>query len=303
MAGPIFAGVDGGGTRTTLVLGGPDGREILRRVGGAGLVDPRDPIASALLVAGLVRAAMAEAGLGVPPVSLCAGLAGVGNETERAAVESALAAEGVAGRVRIVTDGEIALEGTLGGGPGVLMIAGTGSVAYGRAEDGRVARCGGWGMFVGDEGSGYALGRAGIVAALRAADGRGPATRLLEELMERMGVDSPNGIPPWVGRAEKSVIAALSRPVVEAAEAGDAVALEILRREAGELALHPRALADVLDPWSGPIAVVLYGGTSSSALYTGMVEEALAGGPREFRVQPPVADAVAGALSMAMRAA
>ena len=176
-------------------------------------------------------------------------------------------------------------------------------MAYGRAEDGRVARCGGWGMFVGDEGSGYALGRAGIVAALRAADGRGPATRLLEELMERMGVDSPNGIPPWVGRSEKSVIAALSRPVVEAAEAGDAVALEILRREAGELALHPRALAGVLDPWSEPISVVLYGGTSASPLYTGMVEEALAGGPREFRVRPPVSDAVAGALSMAMRVA
>lgn len=302
MAGPFFAGVDGGGTRTTLVLAGPDGREIMRRVGGAGLVDPRDPTASAMLVADLVRAAVAEAGLDAP-AALCAGLAGVGNETERAAVERALAAERVAGRVRIVTDGEIALEGTLGGGAGVLMIAGTGSVAYGRAEDGRVARCGGWGMFVGDEGSGYALGRAGIVAALRAADGRGPATRLLDELMARMGVDTPNGIPPWVGRSEKSVIAALSRPVVEAAEAGDAVALEILRREAGELALHPRALADALDPWSGPIPVVLYGGTSSSALYTGMVEEALSGGPREFRVRPPAADAVAGALSMAMRAA
>jgi glucosamine kinase len=302
MAGPTFAGVDGGGTRTTLVLAGADGREILRRVGGAGLVDPRDPTASALLVAGLVRAAMAEAGLGVPPVSLCAGLAGVGNETERLAVERALAAEGVAGRVRIVTDGEIALEGALGGGAGVLVIAGTGSVAYGRAEDGRVARCGGWGMFVGDEGSGYALGRAGIVAALRAADGRGPATRLLKELMERMGVDTPNGIPPWVGRSEKSVIAALSRPVVEAAEAGDEVALAILRREAGELALHPRALAGVLDPWSEPVTVVLYGGTASSPLYTGMVEEALAAAPREFRVRPPVSDAVAGALSMAMRA-
>ncbi len=302
MAGPIFAGVDGGGTRTTLVLAGPDGREILRHVGGAGLVDPRAPTASAVLVADLVRAAMSQAGLTEPPASLCAGLAGVGNETERDAVERALAAEGVAGRVRIVTDGEIALEGSLGGGAGVLVIAGTGSVAYGRAEDGRVARCGGWGMFVGDEGSGYALGRAGIVAALRAADGRGPPTRLLAELMERMGVETPNGIPPWVGRSEKSVIAALSRPVVEAAEAGDAVALEILRREAGELALHPRALAGVLDPWSGPISVVLYGGTSASALYTGMVEEALAAGPREFRVRLPVADAVAGALSMAMRA-
>ncbi|HEY0151303.1 MAG TPA: BadF/BadG/BcrA/BcrD ATPase family protein, partial [Longimicrobium sp.] len=223
-----FAGVDGGGTRTTLVLADRSGREILRRVGGAGLVDPRDPLASAALVADLVRGAMAEAGLTDPPAALCAGLAGVGNETERLAVENALAAEGVAGRVRIVTDGEIALEGALGGGAGVLIIAGTGSVAFGRGEDGRVERCGGWGMFVGDEGSGYSIGRAGVVAALRAADGRGPRTPLLDTLMSVMGVDSIHGIPPWVGRAEKSGIAALARRVVEAADAGDEVALDVL---------------------------------------------------------------------------
>ncbi len=297
MADVTFAGVDGGGTRTTLVLAAADGREILRRVGGAGLVDPRNPAASAVLVADMVRGALREAGLGGPPASLCAGLAGVGNETERAAVERALAAEGVAGRVRIVTDGEIALEGALGGGAGVLLVAGTGSVAYGRAVDGRVARCGGWGMFVGDEGSGYALGRDGVSAALRAADGRGPPTRLLEVLMSEMGVDTPNGIPPWVGRAEKSGVAALARLVVEAADAGDTVALELLRREAGELALHPRALAATLGPWQGAVDVVFHGGTLSSPLYAGMVREALGEG---FHVREPVGEAVDGALRMAM---
>ena len=297
-----FAGVDGGGTRTTLVLADRSGREILRKVGGAGLVDPRDPTASAMLVADLVRAAVTEAGLAAPPAALCAGLAGVGNETERAAVENALAAERVAGRVRIVTDGEIALEGALGGGAGVLLIAGTGSVAYGRSEAGKVARCGGWGMFVGDEGSGYSIGRAGIVAALRAADGRGPDTRLLPELMAKMGVDTPNGIPPWVGRVPKGEIAALSRLVVEAADAGDPVALDLLRREAGELALHPRALAGVLGPWTEPVTVVFHGGTLSSPLYAGMLSDALAGGLQEFRVRPPVADAVAGALALARTA-
>ena len=295
-----YAGVDGGGTRTTLVLAERSGREILRRVGGAGLVDPRNPVASAVLVAELVRGAMAEAGLAQPPAALCAGLAGVGNETERLAVENALAAEGVAGRVRIVTDGEIALEGALGGGAGVLIIAGTGSVAFGRAEDGRVERCGGWGMFVGDEGSGYSIGRSGIIAALRAADGRGPVTTLLAELMAEMGADTPNGIPPWVGRAAKGDIAALSRHVTAAAAAGDAVALDVLRREAAELALHPRALAGVLGPWTAPVSVVFHGGVLSSPLYARLLAEALAGGAHEFRVRPPVADAVAGALSLAI---
>ncbi len=247
-----------------------------------------------------MRGAMAEAGLAQPPAALCAGLAGVGNETERLAVEHALAAEGVAGRVRIVTDGEIALEGALGGGAGVLIIAGTGSVAFGRGEDGRLGRCGGWGMFVGDEGSGYSIGRSGIIAALRAADGRGPATALLAELMAEMGVHSASGIPPWVGRAAKGDIAALSRHVTAAAGAGDAVSLDVLRREAGELALHPRALAAVLGPWTAPVSVVFHGGVLSSPLYTRLVTEALAGGAHELRVRPPVADAVTGALALAI---
>lgn len=295
----LYAGVDGGGTRTTLVLATADGREVARRAGPAGLVDPRNPTASADVVAELVRAGLAQAGGGARVAALCAGLAGVGNETERLTVEEALAASGVAGRVRIVTDGQIALEGALGGGAGVLMIAGTGSVAYGRGEDGRVARCGGWGMMVGDEGSGYSLGRSALSAALRAADGRDPGTRLLPDLLGALGLHDVREVPPWVGRADKSEVAALSRVVTAAAAAGDAVANAILRREAGEVALHARSLAVQLDPWSAPIAIVFYGGVMSSPLYTELVEEALGGGPHEFRVQPPVSEAVIGAVSFA----
>ena len=154
------------------------GTELARVSGAAGLVDPRHPEHSAEVIAQLVRMASAQAGLSAPPAALCAGLAGVGNEAERVAVEQALA--GTARVVRVVSsDGEIALHGAFGGGPGVLLIAGTGSVAYGRGPDGRMDRCGGWGMFVGDEGSGYALGRAALAAALRSVDGREAETRLL----------------------------------------------------------------------------------------------------------------------------
>ncbi|HEY0150453.1 MAG TPA: hypothetical protein VGB92_00555, partial [Longimicrobium sp.] len=85
-----------------------------------------------------------------------------------------------------------------------------------------------------------------------------------------------------------------------AAEAGDAVALDVLRREAGELAQHPRALAAVLGPWTAPVSVVFHGGVLSSPLYARLVTEALAGGPHELRVREPVADAVSGALALAM---
>jgi glucosamine kinase len=299
----LYAGIDGGGTKTTLVLADAGGREVARRTGPAGLVDPRHPAATADMLAALVRDALSDAGGGARPAALCAGLAGVGNEDERAEVEAALAASGVADRVRVTTDGDVALEGALGGGAGILLIAGTGSVAYGRGENGRVERCGGWGMFVGDEGSGYALGRAGLAAALRAADGRGAETTLLPMLLEALGVPGPSGIPPWAGRAEKADVAALSRHVVSAAEAGDGVAAEIVAHEASQVAHHAVALARRLGPWTGPVPVVYHGGVLSTPFYADAVTAALSEQDEAFAVREPATDAVHGALSYARRLA
>ncbi|HEX6751252.1 MAG TPA: BadF/BadG/BcrA/BcrD ATPase family protein [Longimicrobium sp.] len=297
----VFAGIDGGGTKTTLALADDDGRELGRRMGPAGLVDPRRPVATAEMLATLVRDALAAAGIAEKPVALCAGLAGVGNEDERRAVEAALAAAEVAERVCIVTDGEIALEGAIGGEAGILIIAGTGSVAYARGEDGRVERCGGWGMVVGDEGSAWSLGRNGLAAALRAADGRGPQTRLLPKFLELLDVDSPRGIPPWAGRAEKAAVGALAVHVVEAAEQGDAVALQVVEREARELACHAVALARRMEPWSGAVPVVFHGGVLGIDFYADVVRASLEEYEYAFEVRPGVADAVAGALLYARR--
>ncbi|HEX2095187.1 MAG TPA: BadF/BadG/BcrA/BcrD ATPase family protein, partial [Longimicrobiaceae bacterium] len=172
-------------------------------------------------------------------------------------------------------------------------------VAYGRGESGQVERCGGWGMMVGDEGSGYALGRGGLAAALRAADGRGPETRLLPLFLELLEIDTPRAIPPWVGRSAKAEVAALARHVVRAAEAGDAVARSVLETEARELALHAVALRHRLAPWSGEVTVVFYGGVLRTAIYAGMVTRALETGEGGFLVRTPVADAVTGALRYA----
>ncbi|MEW5930400.1 MAG: BadF/BadG/BcrA/BcrD ATPase family protein [Gemmatimonadota bacterium] len=298
----ILAGVDGGGTKTLVALADENGNELIRRSGPAGLVDPRHPTAAAEVVAGVVRAAVRDAGLSGAPVVLCAGLAGVGNRAEREAVREVLLAAGVAGRVQVVTDGETALEGVLGGEPGILLIAGTGSVAYGRGPDGRVERCGGWGMVVGDEGSGFAIGRGGLVAALRAVDGRGGQTSLLPLFLGLLGVEDVRGIPPWAGRAAKAEIAALAEHVVRAADEGDAVARGIVEAEARAIAEHAVALRCHLDPWPGPVPVVFHGGVLNSALYAGMVKRALADADPVLRVVPPVADAVAGALRLARAA-
>jgi glucosamine kinase len=294
-----FAGVDGGGTRSTLVLADAAGAELARVAGPAGLVDPRHPERSAEVIADLVRLAVSQSGVAGKPAALCAGLAGVGNEAERVAVERALAATGVAGAVRIVSDGEIALHGAFGGGAGVLLIAGTGSVAYGLGPDGQRGRCGGWGMMVGDEGSGYAIGRSGLAAALRAVDGREGETRLLPLLLQVLKLDGPTGIPPWAGRASKSDIAALARHVLDAASGGDALALGVVEHHARELARHVIALAHRLGPWPGDVPVVFHGGVLRSGLYAALVERNLAQNAHRYSIQPPRADAVHGALSYA----
>ncbi|HEX8391326.1 MAG TPA: BadF/BadG/BcrA/BcrD ATPase family protein [Longimicrobium sp.] len=299
MNGPILVGVDGGGTRSTLVVADAQGRELARAAGEAGLVDPRDPERSARIIAGLARTALEQAGLREVPDAICAGLAGVGNEAERVAVHDALQASGVARRVRVASDGEIALEGAFAGGPGILLIAGTGSVAYGRAPDGRMERCGGWGMIVGDEGSGFALGRDGMKAALCSVDGREPRTVLLDAILTALDVDNPREVPPWAGRVPKSEIAALARVVLDAAEQGDAVARRVVESAAGELARHVTALAERLTPWSGEVPVVLHGGVLRSPLYASLVTRELSGDARAFRVQPPRMDAVHGALRYA----
>jgi glucosamine kinase len=292
-------GIDGGGTRTTLALADATGREILRRTGPAGLVDPRRPAATAEMLADLVKEACGAAGVHGPVDALCAGLAGVGNRDEREVVEAVLGRSGIARRVAVLGDGETALIGALGGGPGVLVIAGTGSVAHGRSEDGRVERCGGWGMVVGDEGSGFALGRAALAAALQAVDGRGSDSTLLPALLDALGLAAAEAIPPWAGRAEKSEIASLAVHALRQADAGDAAALAVVTGAADALALHVRALTERLGPWSDTIDVVLHGGLASDPSFRTHLLSALDRLGLPVNVREPHADAVAGAVRYA----
>lgn len=298
---PYLIGIDGGGTRTTLALADEHGAEVARHAGPAGLVDPRRPEHAAERLVQLVRELFAHAGVPGPAAALCAGLAGAGNAEEREVVHSVLASAGVTERVWICSDGETALHGALAGEPGILLVAGTGSIAYALGEDGRVERCGGWGMVVGDEGSGYALGRAALTAALRAVDGRGPETALRAAVLRTLGVDEPDAVPPWAGRAEKAEIAGLSRLVLQLAAADDPVAGKIVRAAAEGLAEHASALLRRLEPWSGAVPVVLHGGVAGDPVYRRFAGQALAAADQRLRLREAAADAVAGAVQMARR--
>lgn len=253
-------GVDGGGTRTLAVVLGEDGTEIGRAEGGPAIASARDPLAPARAVAGVARAAATASGIEVPVAALWAALSGAGREAARSSVELELGRLGVADTVRVGTDVEAAFHDAFGTGSGILLIAGTGSIAWGRSESGREGRVGGWGHLIGDEGSGYAIGLDALRRVARNADGRAPQTRLQKAVLEHLRLSRPEDLVQWAAEASKGQVASLSKVVTAAAEDGDSVAGEILTHAVAELEGHVLTLLENLGPWRMPPRLALGGG-------------------------------------------
>lgn len=274
----LYVGVDGGGSKTRVVAADAHGHALLDiELGGCDL--PARGEAEVRRVLGEVRAAVAalvtrggrRAGAAagrdatVPgdwepaqgrgaadrpgrgaAVHLALGLPAYGETTRWDEALDRLAADAFDGwRYRVYNDVRLALEGALPRGAGVLVLCGTGSMAWGKAETGAEERCGGWGPLFGDEGSGFDLGMHALRAACRVTDGRGPATRLHADVPRALGVRDMHDVlallsdTPAVPRAR---VAQLGRVVTDAAEAGDAVAEALLGDAVRELADHVDAL-------------------------------------------------------------
>ncbi len=234
----VVVGVDGGGTGSRAVVLDPGGEELARAVGRAALVTPGKEVVALEALRELVDAALEAAGRPGPAEVLVAGLAGVGREANRRAFQSRLEVTGLARRVRILTDMEVAFHDAFGDGPGILLVGGTGSVAFARTPEGRVLRAGGWGAVVGDEGSGYWLGLQGLRAAFRSVDGRFAPTPLLEAALAHFGAPDPGALMDRLWAAPKAEVAGLAPHVLAAADAGDPTASRIAERGAEELARH-----------------------------------------------------------------
>ena len=254
------AGVDGGGTRTRALLLAPDGAVVGRAEGPAALVRPDRPAPAARVVADTVRRAAAKAGISLPLPALWAGLAGAGRAAVRRDVEAVLRDERVARAVRVGTDVEAAFHDAFGAGPGVMVVAGTGSVVLGAAEDGRRAQVGGWGGVMGDEGSGHHIGVAALRTVARAADGRTPPTALTHAILDPLGLDRPRELPGWAEAATKADIAALAPLVIRAARSGDAAADAVVQRALDALRDQLSTAIGELFPPASPPTVALAGG-------------------------------------------
>jgi N-acetylglucosamine kinase-like BadF-type ATPase len=206
---------------------------------------------SAITLGDLAAAALARIGGDSQADVLCCALAGARGPAERAALADALAARGVARHIHIVTDAEAAMWDAFRGGPGILVIAGTGSVVWGTGVDGRTLRVGGWGHLLGDEGSGYAIGLGALRELARTADGWSEGASLADRLLPAMGIDGFGKLVHWTTAAKKREIAALA-PLVLAAD--DEAARRVVRQAAAELAQQIWTATRLLEPWTEPVS-------------------------------------------------
>jgi len=247
----LVMGIDGGASRTRILLADRSASPLARSEVAGSLLEPKseDRVGRRLVEA--IRTLAESSGVVLPVETICVGLAGSGSRPgARAALEAHLLKEGVSRRVMIVSDADIAHADAFGEAPGILLVAGTGSIGVARAPgDGAgvpLHRVGGWGATIGDEGSGYRLGLEGIRAAIRGEEGRGPATTLSRRIPERVGVEVVGELFLWAECADKSEIGALGPEVVREAERGDAVASRLVDEATGGVVAHALALRRLL---------------------------------------------------------
>lgn len=302
-----YLGIDGGGTKTTCAVGDESRLLATATAGASNIVRVGPEVARESLRRSVLQACAAA---GVAPGEIagtCVGGSGAGRP-EVAAVVREILGEILPSRIDVVGDMEIALEAAFESGPGVVVIAGTGSIAYGRDREGKTVRAGGWGFAIGDEGSAHWIGREAIRSVLRASDSHEhPSTvgagSVAKDLFKAWGVTSlldvaraANSIPPPDFSALFPAVAA----------SDDELARQVLRDAGRELAQIAVVVIGRLfaDDKSVIVPVAMTGGVFR---HSEMVRQVFYNELRKLepraQTDPRVVDPVEGALRMARRAA
>jgi N-acetylglucosamine kinase-like BadF-type ATPase len=253
-------GIDAGGTKTVCLLADERGAILAEGRGPGANLHTAGELAVEKVLHEAMEAAIGDRG--ITPAAICLGIAGVDREDEARTVRAIMRRIGFKSRVLVVNDALIGLVAGARDEPGVAINAGTGSIVYGRNVRGEAARAGGWGHMIGDEGSGYWIGREALAAVMRAADGRGPDTRLTAEVLMHFGVDDESRLPRIVYDRElpRVSVAALGPIVQRVAGLGDAVATRILERAAEELVLAAQSVVTRLEMRGDAFTFYLAGG-------------------------------------------
>lgn len=241
----LFLGIDGGGTKTHAVLLDYKGEFV-----GEGFAGASNPlrVGIELAVANIFHAAESACDAGNrildDVVAVQCGLAGVRREDLRRTVRKRLSEDFRIKAVDVVTDADIALYGVTLGKAGLVIIAGTGSICLGKSDNGSTAMAGGWGPLAGDEGGGAGIARRALQAIAKASDGRGVSTKLSKYASEYFRTSTPDDliVAIYSPKTDNAKIAGFAQFVVETAQEGDRVALEILKEAGFELGLAASAV-------------------------------------------------------------
>jgi N-acetylglucosamine kinase-like BadF-type ATPase len=297
-------GIDAGGTKTVCFLADQSGRILSEGRGPGANLQASGELEVEKVLHRVIETAMGDQD--AQPSAVCLGMAGVDREDDADLVRAIMRRISPGRRVLVVNDALIALAAGVGSGPGIVIISGTGSIAYGRNRAGVAARTGGWGHVIGDEGSGYWIGRRALAAVVRQVDGRGPETQLTADVLAHFGVPDAAGLVHIVYNRDvpRRNVATLGPIVQKAHEQGDAVATQILEEAAEELSLAARSAATRLDMRGDEFPFVLAGGAFRVVpwLVTELTRRLVEIAPRsEVRLlkEEPAAGAVALALDEA----
>jgi N-acetylglucosamine kinase-like BadF-type ATPase len=300
----FFIGVDGGGTKTHAVLVNKSGQVLASSHTGSAnpVIVGFEPAAEAILQA--INQVTANATIPLSQIaSAYFGIAGIEQATFYNGIRDTLQPLLPKLCFQLGTDARIALVGAIGFNPGVVVISGTGSIAFGRNRRGEEARAGGWGRIIGDEGSGYHIARAGLAAVARAYDGRGPQTLITDLLIKTTGIATPADLHrliyyPFVNNLH---IANYSKLVVEAAYQTDSVACKILAHAGEELGLAVTAVIKRLGMQTEVFPVAYVGGTFQAGhLLINRMESVIKEMAPAMKLQLPLESPAVGAAKLAM---
>ncbi|MBV9762503.1 MAG: hypothetical protein JO340_18230 [Acidobacteriaceae bacterium] len=263
----LYLGIDGGQSSTTALIANEAGRILGRGLGG-----PCNHVAAEerrkkflTTIGGCIAEACRESRLDPTSVAFaaaCFGFSG-GVEDKEPYVRELVRAE----KYRFTHDAEIALNGATGARPGIVMIAGTGSIAFGRNGAGETARAGGWGYIFGDEGGAFDLSRLALRAVLQAEEGWGPPTELRALLLEAAQAPNANTLMhSFYNDFSRADIASFAPLVTEAAQRGDRAALEIVEEACRKLAWYVAGVHRHLFQPEDRVPVAHIGGVFQSSL-------------------------------------
>jgi len=300
----FYIGLDGGGTKTKCVVVDKQMNVLSELVGGPSnfLVFDLDEVTQSLF--NLINDSIKQAGIDISEIdSILLGTAGAGRREDAERLEKSFIQKANESHMPIKifvveSDARIALEGAFSGKPGSILISGTGSIMFGKDSEGNIHRVGGFGRILGDEGSGFHIGRSGLTAVAKQFDGRGEKTELSILLKNKFDISNSKELILAVYKNNFD-IATVTPLVIQAAEEGDEICKEIIRDEADQLLLHVESMKKLIK--EDELKISLIGGTiTTDNFYAKLFKEKM-NNLKGVKISEPELEPAVGAALMAKR--